>query len=66
MALLYIYLKRFFLNFIGLSDGKLVSLTKKEHDSAVHFLCIFIEFLNQYLMNDLMRFVEFLVYLEFS
>ena len=36
--LLYIYLKRFFLNLNGLSDGKVVSLTKKEYGSAVYFL----------------------------
>ena len=42
MILLYIilkiYSKRFFLNVKGLSDGKAVSLTKKEYDSVVHFL----------------------------
>ena len=42
MILLYvilrIYSKRFFLNLEGLSDGKVVSLTKKEYGSAVHFL----------------------------
>ena len=30
--------KRFFLNFTGLSDASVVSLTKKEYGSAVHFL----------------------------
>ena len=35
--LLYIYFKRFFLNRKGLSDGKVVSLTKKEYGSALHF-----------------------------
>ena len=38
--LLYIYFKRFFLNLKGLSDGKFVSLTKKEYGSALHFLWI--------------------------
>ena len=42
MILLYIilkfYAKRFFLNLKRLSDGKVVSLTKKEYRSAVHFL----------------------------
>ena len=38
MILLYIYFKRFFLNLKGLSDGKTVSLTKKEYDSGVNFL----------------------------
>ena len=32
------YSKRFFLNLRGLSDGKVVSLTKKEYGSAVYFL----------------------------
>ena len=31
------YPKRFFLNFQRLSDGKVVSLTKKEYGSAVYF-----------------------------
>ena len=33
-----IYFKRLFLNLKGLSDGKVVSLTKKKYSSAVHFL----------------------------
>ena len=37
MILLYIYFKRFFLNVKELSDGKVVSLTKKEHFPAVNF-----------------------------
>ena len=37
IILLYIYLKIFFLNLKGLSDGRVVSLTKKEHGSAVNF-----------------------------
>ena len=31
------YSKRFFLNLKGLSDGNVVSLTKKEYGSAVYF-----------------------------
>ena len=38
MILLYIYSKRLFLNLKGLSDSKIVPLTKKEYGSAVHFL----------------------------
>ena len=38
MILLYNYFNRFFLNLNGLSDGKFVSLTKKEYGYAVHFL----------------------------
>ena len=30
--------KRFLLNLKGLSDGKVVSLTKKQYGSAVHFI----------------------------
>ena len=30
-------LKRFFLNLKGLSDASVVSLSKKEYDSAVYF-----------------------------
>ena len=37
MMLLYIYFKRFILNLKELSDSKVVLLTKKEYDSAVHF-----------------------------
>ena len=39
MILLYIYLKRFFLDLKGLSDGKVVTLTekKKENGSTVNF-----------------------------
>ena len=32
-----IYSKRFLLKLNGLSDGKVVSLTKKEYGSEVHF-----------------------------
>ena len=35
--LLTCYFKRFFLNLKGLSDGKVVSLTKTEYGSAVLF-----------------------------
>ena len=38
MILLYIYFKRFSLNLKELSNGKVVSLTKKEHCSAGHFI----------------------------
>ena len=37
------YPKRFFLNLKGLSDGKVVSLTKEENVSAAYFLKIFIK-----------------------
>ena len=33
-------LKRFFLNLKGLSDASVVSLTKNEYGSTVHFLYI--------------------------
>ena len=36
-------LKRFFLNLKELSDASVVSLTKKEYSSAVHFLYILIK-----------------------
>ena len=36
----YIYIKWFFLNLKGLSDGKAVSLTKKEYGAAVQILQI--------------------------
>ena len=45
MILLYIYFKRFFLDLKGLSNGKVVSLTKKEYGSVVHSLYIFMKFL---------------------
>ena len=35
---MYIYIKRFSLNLEGSSDGRVVSLTKKEHCSLVYFL----------------------------
>ena len=38
-------LKNFFLNLKGLSDASVVSLTKKEYGSAVHFLEILMKFL---------------------
>ena len=38
MIFIIYYPKRFFLNFKGLSDGKVVSLTKKEYGSLVYFL----------------------------
>ena len=38
-------LKFFFLNLKGLSDACVVSLTKKEYGSAVHFLWILMKFL---------------------
>ena len=51
MIILYIYFKRFFLNLNGLSDGKVVLLTKKEYG---------------HLMKELEQFVELLFYVEFS
>ena len=36
--ILKIYFKRFFLNIKGLSDGKGVSLTKREYGFAAYFL----------------------------
>ena len=36
-------LQRFFLNLKGLFDANVVSLTKKEHGSAVHSLWILME-----------------------
>ena len=38
MIFIIYYPKRFFLNLKGLSDGKVVSLTKKEYGSLVDFL----------------------------
>ena len=38
MIFIIYYPKRFFLNLKGSSDGNVVSLTKKEYGSAVHFL----------------------------
>ena len=67
MITLYIYFRRFFLNLNGLSNGKLVSLTKDEYSSTVDVLQIFIKSLKSiYLMNDLMQFFQVLFYLEFS
>ena len=43
MVILYIYFKRSFLNLNGLSDGKAVSLTKKEYGSTVYSLEILIK-----------------------
>ena len=37
MIFVIYYPKRFFLNLKGSSDGKVVSVTKKEYGSAVHF-----------------------------
>ena len=37
-VILKFYSKRFFLNLNGSFDGKVVSLTKKEYDSAENFL----------------------------
>ena len=36
--ILYIYFKRFWLSLKGLSDGEVVSSTKKEYGSEVYFL----------------------------
>ena len=38
LYIIYYILKRFFVNPKGLSDANVASLTKKEYDSAVHFL----------------------------
>ena len=38
MTLLYVYSKIIFLNLKGLSDDKVVSLTKKEYGYAEYFL----------------------------
>ena len=38
MIFIIYYPKRFFLKLKGSSDGKAVSLTKKEYGSVVHFL----------------------------
>ena len=38
MIFIICYPKRFFLNLKGLSDGNVVSLTKKEYGSLVDFL----------------------------
>ena len=43
MTLLDIYFKRFFLNLKELLDGNVVSLTKREYDSVLHFLQVFIK-----------------------
>ena len=37
-VILKIYSRRFFLNLEGLSDGKVVSITKNEYGFAVHSL----------------------------
>ena len=37
IIIFYVLCKRFFLKPKGLSDAKVVSITKKEHGSAVHF-----------------------------
>ena len=50
MILLYIYFRRFCLNLKRLSDASVVSLTKKEYGSAVHFLQILMKSLK--LMSD--------------
>ena len=38
MIFIMYYPKRFFLNLKGSSDGRVVSLNKKEYGSVVHFL----------------------------
>ena len=40
----YMYSKRFFLNFKGLSDANVVSLTKKEYGTTVYFLWMLTKF----------------------
>ena len=66
MILLYIYCKMFCVNLKGVSDGKVVSLTKKLYGSELHFLKIFMKSLNSISDNDLMQFFKALFYLEFS
>ena len=46
----YLLSKRFFLKRKGLSDAKVVTITKKEYGFAVHFFAEIVE--TQYLMND--------------
>ena len=53
MISFYILSKRFFLKWKGLSDARVVSITKKEYNFTVHFLKV----------N--MQFVEAVVCLEF-
>ena len=67
MIMYILTFKRFFLNLKGLSDGKGVSITKKRIWFRSTFFIDFHKiFESQYLMNDLMDFVEVLFYLEFS
>ena len=66
MILFYFYFKRFTVYINGLSDDKVLSLTKKEYGATAHFLEIFIKYLKSILMNDLMQFVEVLFSFEFT
>ena len=50
MSWFLLYLKNNFLNLKGLSDARVVSLTKKEYGSAVHFLYMLVKYL--VLMSD--------------
>ena len=50
MSWFLLYFKNNFLNLNGLSDASVVSLTKKEYDSTVHFLKMLVKSL--VLMSD--------------
>ena len=56
----------FFLNLKGLSDSKVVSLTKKEYGSVVYFLKIFIKSVKSISDEWFKAFVEAFFYLGFS
>ena len=75
MSWFYHILKRFFLNLKGLSEASVVSLTKAEYGSEVHFLFILMKSLelmnnlmqlNDWMMNDLMQFIEVFFCFDFS
>ena len=66
MISFYILSKGLFLKHEELSDARVVSITKTEYGFAKHFLLRFKSFESQYLMNDLMRFVEALLSFKFS
>ena len=66
MILLYIYFEVYFLNPKGLSDGKVVSLTKKNMLLQFIFTDLHEIFKVKYLMNGLMQFAEVLFCLKFS
>ena len=66
MISFYILSKGLFLKHEELSDARVVSITKTEYGFVKHFLLRFKSFESQYLMNDLMRFVEALLSFKFS